>query len=494
MRGREAKDCGALVLRQSQRAVHPKFTRRRRRPKSAQIQGDTWWRRVDAPGRAETLLRHALTACSACSDSKETKDASETGALRRLRTREDAKRREAYSVTTVSRVREVILRQRATAERLVRGHPWVWREAIEQGLAGAEAGEEVQVVIGGTAVGRGFADPTSPIAVRLWTRGREPIDERVWQARAGRACALRSMLFEHAATRTDAFRVLHGEGDRMPGLVVDRYGPVAIVRADGYAARAHVSDLAQAVWPTLSSWGVSTLAHRIGAKGEAPTIEVLRGQPLPQTVRVEEHGVPFVVDIVRGQKTGAFLDQRDNRRRVGELGRGRRVLNLYSYAGGFSLHAALGGAARVTSVDVAAAAHATAQASFRAAGVDPAKHAFVTADVHAFLDGARARQETWDLIVSDPPSFAPSEKAVARALSAYRALHRACAAVLAPEGIFCAASCSSHIDAPSFLGTLDDAALDGRALSLLELRGAGPDHPTLAGFPEGRYLKFAVLA
>jgi len=367
----------------------------------------------------------------------------------------------------------------------------VWREAIEDGLAGAEAGEEVQVVAGATAVGRGYADPASPIAVRLWTRGRDPVDRGLWRARAARACTLRAMLFAH--TRTDAFRVVHGEGDRMPGLVVDRYGPVAVVRTDGDAARAHVENLAEAIWPALTSWGVSTLVHRIGSKGEVPTLAVLRGEAPPGTVRVEEHGVPFVVDLAKGQKTGAFLDQRDNRRLVGELARGRRVLNLFSYAGGFSLHAALGGATRVVSVDVAAAAHATAQASFRAAAVDPAGHAFVTADVGAFLDGARARGETWDLIVSDPPSFAPSDKAVARALSAYRSLHRACAAVLAPEGILCASSCSSHVDAPSFLGTLDDAALDGRALSVLELRGAGADHPTLAGFPEGRYLKFVVL-
>jgi 23S rRNA (cytosine1962-C5)-methyltransferase len=367
----------------------------------------------------------------------------------------------------------------------------VWRDAIEDGLAGVEAGEEVQLVAGTTAVGRGYADPGSPIAVRLWTRGREPIDPSLWRARAVRACASRAMLFERA--RTNAFRVVHGEGDRMPGLVLDRYGPVAVVRADGDAARAHVEDLADAIWPALASWGVSTLVHRSGSKGEVPTLAVLRGEPPPQTVRVEEDGVPFVVDVARGQKTGAFLDQRDNRRRVGELARGRRVLNLFSYAGGFSLHAALGGAASVVSVDVAAAAHATAQASFREAAVDPAGHTFVTADVGTFLDRARTRGETWDLVVSDPPSFAPSDKAVARALSAYRSLHRACAAVLAPGGILCASSCSSHVDATSFLGTLDDAALDGRALSVLELRGAGADHPTLAGFPEGRYLKFVVL-
>jgi 23S rRNA (cytosine1962-C5)-methyltransferase len=204
--------------------------------------------------------------------------------------------------------------------------------------------------------------------------------------------------------------------------------------------------------------------------------------------------MPFLVDLARGQKTGAFLDQRENRRRVREMARGRRVLNLFSYAGGFSMAAALGGATHVTSVDVAAAAHATAQASFRAAGLDPSAHAFVTADAFAFLDGARARRETWDLVVSDPPSFAPSEKAVPRALSAYRKLHAACAAVLAPGGTLCAASCSSHVGAEAFLSTLDDAALGRDDLRLLALHGAGPDHPTLPAFPEGRYLKFAVLS
>jgi 23S rRNA (cytosine1962-C5)-methyltransferase len=384
--------------------------------------------------------------------------------------------------------------ERAAKDRLMRGHPWVWRQSVAHGLDGARPGEEVEVVaVGGEAIGHGFADPSSPIAVRLWTQGARPIDDLLWRARAERACALRARHVAAHRARTDAFRVVHGEGDRMPGLVVDRYGSVAVGRADGDAASAHVSDLADALWPTLSSWGVSTLVHRTGAKGEAPKLEVLRGAPPPDTVRIEENGVPFVVDIARGQKTGAFLDQRENRRRVGELARGRRVLNLFSYAGGFSLHAALGGAAHVTSVDVAAAAHATAQASFRAAGVDPTAHAFVSADARTFLDGARSRGQTWDLVVSDPPSFAPSEKAVPRALSAYRALHGACAAVLAPDGIFCASSCSSHIDATSFLGTLDDVALGGRALSVLELRGAGPDHPTLAAFPEGRYLKFAVL-
>jgi len=387
-------------------------------------------------------------------------------------------------------VREVVLRARTAPPGIAHGHPWVWREAIARGLESARAGEVVQVLAGdGTPVGRGLVDPASPIAVRLWTRGRSPLDAALWEKRAQAAVALRARLFQRGDT--DAYRVVHGEGDRMPGFVVDRYGPVAVVRTDGDAAAARVDDLVRAVSPAL---GLPTIVHRVSAKGEAPQLVTLQGDAPPATLVVREHGMPFVVDLARGQKTGAFLDQRENRRRVRELAHGRRVLNLFSYAGGFSMAAALGGATHVTSVDVASAAHATAQASFRAAGLDPGAHTFVTADAFAFLDGARGRREKWDLVVSDPPSFAPSEKAVPRALSSYRKLHAACAAVLAPGGTFCAASCSSHVGAESFLSTLDDAALGRDDLRLLALHGAGPDHPTLPAFPEGRYLKFAVLA
>ena len=201
------------------------------------------------------------------------------------------------------------------------------------------------------------------------------------------------------------------------------------------------------------------------------------------------------VDLGHGQKTGAFLDQRENRARVRALAAGRAsVLNLFSYAGGFSIAAALGGAGRVTSVDVAAAAHATAQRTFRANGVDPGAHVFVSADVFAFLDQARARGERFDLVVSDPPSFAPSERARPRAITAYRRLHAAAAAVLAEGGILCASSCSSHVDTEAFLATLDDAALGRSDLCLREVHGQPDDHPTLPAWPEGRYLKLAVLS
>ncbi|HEY1695566.1 MAG TPA: class I SAM-dependent rRNA methyltransferase [Polyangiaceae bacterium] len=387
----------------------------------------------------------------------------------------------------------IVLRHRAAGERVTHGHPWVWREAVAHGLDGVRPGQEVQIqAADGQAIGRGLVDPVSPIAVRVWTRGKEPVGPSLFRERAERAVDLRRRLFE--GSETTACRVLHGEGDRTPGFVVDRYGTVAVLKTDGDAAEARATEMGEALGEALESWGVSTLVHRRGGKGETPRLEVLRGAPPPDTVTVKEHGLAFVVDLARGQKTGAFLDQRENRARVGEMAAGRRVLNLFSYAGGFSLFAAARGAAHVTSVDVAAAAHATAQASFRASGVDPGKHAFVTADVTAFLDRARKKGDTWDLVISDPPSFAPSEKAVPRALAAYRALHAACAAVLSPGGTLCAASCSSHVGMDAFLSTLDDASLGRSDLRVLELRGAGPDHPTLPAFPEGRYLKFVVLS
>jgi 23S rRNA (cytosine1962-C5)-methyltransferase len=404
-------------------------------------------------------------------------------------------------------VATLALRRPASVAAVLRGHPWIWREALGAGLEGLRGGEEVQVVgPDGAPVGRGLADPGSPIAVRLWTRGEQPVDAALLRARVAAAMRLRTWLFANGLTT--AYRVVNGEGDRMPGFVVDRYADVAVVRVDGDGAEARLDDVVAALWPALEDAGVRSLVRSSGTRraggahrgraspepaGQAEP-RLLRGAPPPTTVRVQEHGVPWVVDLAHGQKTGAFLDQRENRRRVGQLARGRRVLNLFSYTGGFGLHAALGGATHVTNVDVATQAHATAQESLRAAGVDPRPHAFVAADVKDMLERARRQGDTWDLVVSDPPSYAPSEKALPRALAAYRALHRACAEVLAPGGILCAASCSSHVDAATFLTTLDDSAMGRADLSLLELTGAGADHPTIPGFPEGRYLKFAVLA
>jgi 23S rRNA (cytosine1962-C5)-methyltransferase len=388
------------------------------------------------------------------------------------------------------RLPEVVIR-RTASEPVLRGHPWIWEGAILRNQA-STAGEEVAIISQeGQALGRGIFDPGSPIAVRVWSRGEAAVDRELVGSRLAHAVSLREKLF--ADGRTTAYRMVHGEGDRMPGIVVDRYADVAVVRTDGPAAEAVLRRYLGVLIEGLARAGIRKVGLRTSARGEEVRIESLHGDPAPDTVETLEHGIPFVVDLAKGQKTGAFLDQRENRRRVFGLASGKEVLNLFSYAGGFSLHAALGGARAVTSVDIAGGAHKTAQASFRAAGLDPNEYAFITADVFAFLKQAQERGTRWDLIISDPPSFAPSERTVSRALSSYRALHRACADVLRPLGTFCASSCSSHVDAMTFASTLDDAALGRSDLALLEMRGQPADHPTLAAWPEGRYLKFAIL-
>jgi 23S rRNA (cytosine1962-C5)-methyltransferase len=388
-----------------------------------------------------------------------------------------------------------------------RGHPWLFRSAVVQqssrapsarGNALPETAAIVSIVDEvGQPLGCGVWDPTSPIAIRVWSLDPAVrIDAGLFRSRLERAIDIRRRLF--ADGMTTAYRLLNGEGDRVPAFVVDRYADVAVLRIDGDAARAVSADLLRDVETPLRAIGVTTLLERTGRRGEAPEIRALYGTKRDK-VEVKEHGVPFVVDLARGQKTGAFLDQRENRRRIGELVARRvraggpvRVLNLFSYTGGFSLHAALAGAT-VTSVDVAMAAHATAQESFRLAGVDPRGHSFVTADCFAFLEAALRRGERWDVVISDPPSFAPSEKAKPKGIAAYRSLHRACAAVVADGGTFVAASCSSHVTAEDFAGTLDDAALGRSDLRLLEQFGPPADHPTLPAFSEGRYLKLALL-
>jgi 23S rRNA (cytosine1962-C5)-methyltransferase len=392
---------------------------------------------------------------------------------------------------------------RAAALAVRRGSPWIYREAVsrprERGAKEerGEPGDGVEVVDDqGAFLAHGFWDPDSAIAVRVTSREpRERFGVHALATCIARAIARRDELFDLADT--NAHRLCNGEGDGAPGVVVDRYAHVAVVRLDTPALARVVEAAADAIARELAARGVTSLALHRGrdeAKGGGSKITELRGSKPPDRVEVVERGVRMEVDLARGQKTGAFLDQREDRALVRALARGRRrALNLFSYAGGFSIAAALGGAARVTSVDLAAAAHATAQRTFRLNEVDPGAHAFVAADAFTFLEKARAEGQRFDLVVSDPPSFAPNEKSRPRALAAYRKLHGACAAVLAEGGVFCASSCSSHVDAEAFLATLDAEATGRGDLRVLDVRGNPPDHPTLPGWPEGRYLKFAVL-
>lgn len=360
------------------------------------------------------------------------------------------------------------------------GHPWVYRKALRR--LDAKPGDIVTVRGPNKKfVGRGVAE-AGPIAVRLWTTRDEPIDGAFIRRRVREAVALRRRL---TPPSTNAMRLLHGEGDRLGGVVCDRYGDIGVLRLDGEASRAWRQEIVDAL---VAEAHLGALLVKTGRRGETK-VELAHGEVADAPVEVTEYGMKLLVDVWRGQKTGLFLDHRESRRAVRRMAEGMRVLNLYGYTGGFSIAAGLGGARDVETVDVAKGALGFATKSWQANGLAPNLHRTHAADVPKFLEKARAGRQTWDLIVSDPPSFAPKEDAKRGAMRAYRALHRSCLRMVTDGGLYLAASCSSHVDRDAFEQTVRDASEKaGVVLQVLGRWGAAPDHPRLLAFPEGDYL------
>jgi len=371
------------------------------------------------------------------------------------------------------------------------GHPWLYREALEV-PPGLRTGQVVDLVErSGRFLGRGLFDGESPIALRLYTLdSREPVDEALVGRRLTAARKARRGAID--PDHTDAFRLCHGEGDFLPGVVIDRYGPVAVVLFDGAAARALLPGVVAAVKGLGGPLAITALYER-NQRRQGGGGQLLYGELPAAELLVREHGMRFLVDIVQGQKTGLFLDQRENRQLIRRYARGLTVWNGFAYTGGFSLAAALGGASRVVTVDSAGPAIAAARKNFVLNQLDPAAHEFYADDVFVHLQQAAQRRQAYDLVIVDPPSFAPTHKALPTALGAYRELHRLALAAVAPGGLLAAASCSSHVPEAEFLATLTDAAQHARRrLRVLEIHGQPADHPSLPAFPEGRYLKFVL--
>ncbi len=372
------------------------------------------------------------------------------------------------------------------ARSIRRGHPWIYRDALAE-PAGLENGALVEVrTRDGRPLARGFWDVASPIAVRVLESGGPGhrfaemdalVDKRLRAALDRRLAVL-------DLTQTNAFRWVHGEGDLLPGIHVDYYADTVVVRFDGEGARAFYEPLEarlrQAAESRLPFQAVIDRASRNPGAGQD------QGEVL-------ENGLRFVVDLMHAQKGGLFLDQRENHLLVAERARGKSVLNLFGYTGGFSVFAAAAGARSTDTVDIAGAAIEAARDNFERNHLSIAGSGFHAADAFAFLTAAIERGDRWDIVISDPPSFAHNKNAVPAALHAYRRLHRLAAAVTTPDGLLCAASCSSHIGRTEFLNSIEvGARLAGRRWTLEALHGAAFDHPTLDAFPEGDYLKFAV--
>ncbi len=372
---------------------------------------------------------------------------------------------------------------------IAQGHPWLWREALAP--FEASPGEVLRIVDKrGRFLARGLAE-SGPIGARLFTtEERVAVDERLVARRIDAACALRDRV---VPADTTAYRLLHGEGDRLPGVVCDVYGAYAVLRFDGEASLAWRGVVVGALEAPLAARAVEHLLVR-GTRTGGEGVELAFGTLPSEPVLVRERGMKLLADLISGQKTGLFIDHRDSRARVRELAKKARVLNLFGYTGGFSVAAGLGGAAHVTTVDLAGPALELAAQSWQENDLATSRHTVHRGDAFEFLAAARERRESFDLVVSDPPSFAPSESSVPAALASYERLHKACLATVAPGGLYLAASCSSHVRADRFEETVLAAAKHRTLpLQLLDRSGAAADHPRLFAFPEGDYLKSVLV-
>ncbi len=387
--------------------------------------------------------------------------------------------------------------QKDLARHLRAGHPWVFRKAIEKAPKGLAAGAIVDVTDDGRFVARGYFDPHSAIQVRVLTRERaEEIDGAFWRRRVARAVQLRRELVRG----TTGYRLVHGESDGLPGVVADRYDRFAVLKLYSAGLTPHRPAIVEALRAeadgVLGVFGRDEIPRDDDdEEGGAPAGRVLWGAEPPERIAIGEHGMTVLVDVRRGQKTGHFLDQRENRRMVRGLAAGRpEALNLFSYTGGFSVAAALGGAKHVVSVDVDADAIALARENFRANGLDPADHAFAVEDVFEILARYKREGRRFDLVVCDPPAFAKSQKAVDAAVAGYASLNRAALAVVAPGGLLVTASCSARVSVEQFTDAVKEAAFKARVdLQLVAETRQPPDHPVSLQFREGRYLKALVL-
>jgi len=365
------------------------------------------------------------------------------------------------------------------------GHPWVYRDHVPRGFQAA-SGTWVKVRAGGYSA---FAlwDESSKIALRLFSERAVP-DASWVRERVAAALALRRALLDD---QTSAYRLLYGEGDGIPGLTVDVYGAFAVIVTYADSLETLVPWVVRALAELLKLHGVVRRARV--RDGEPPRLEVLHGRLPPRDLIIAEHGLRMHVDLFLGQKTGLFLDHRANRRFMGELCAGKRVLNLFSYTGAFSLYAARAGATSVTSVDMSQPAARAARANFELNGMDPEPHEFVAEDVFEFLERTQQAGVSYDVVICDPPSFANSREQQKNALRAYVSVNSAGLRVLEPSGIYAAASCTAQVSSEAFRGVLAEAAVNAkRRLQVFHDAGHAVDHPIFMGHPEGRYLKFVV--
>jgi 23S rRNA (cytosine1962-C5)-methyltransferase len=398
--------------------------------------------------------------------------------------------------TSIPRLR---LRVTAAAEDILRsGHPWLFAGSVHEQNRAGQAGE--LAVISDRKdrfLAVGLFDPESPLRVRVLHTGKPvTIEESWWRENFSRAIRRRENLFDK---RTNGFRWINGESDGWPGLVLDRYAETLVLKIYTAAWLPRLDKITALIRELLEP---KRLVLRLSRNIEKTTQEqfrfedgqILSGEKMEGHVTFLESGIHFEADVIRGQKTGFFLDQRENRRRVETLARGRDILNAFSFSGGFSLYAARGGAKSVADLDISAHALESASRNFALnkndSTVSACRHKTIQTDAFAWLEQNTARK--FDLVILDPPSLARRETGRAGAIQAYGKLAANGLRALRHDGVLVAASCSAHVSAAEFFDVMRQTARNsGRNVVEIETTGHPPDHP--ATFAEAQYLKCIFL-
>ncbi len=392
----------------------------------------------------------------------------------------------------MSNVPVVELRPKRDA-RVRGGHPWVFSNELATPVKELPPGGTVDVVdASGRFVGRGHANPASLIAVRLLTRNpREDVDHPAFLVeRLRRALAYRQAVYPG---RRD-LRLVHGEGDGLPGLVVDRLGPVLSVQLTTLGMEARKEALQGALSEVLEPQG-AVLRNEVKVR-QREGLPLERGPwwgEVPEAVELEEYGVRYRVSPLGGQKTGHFFDQADNRRLAGQLCAGRTVLDVYAYSGGWALHALVAGAERATVVDSSEEAVAAAEVNGQLNGVSD-RLDLICDEGKRTLQGLVAMGQRYGAVILDPPAFAKTRKAANSALRGYQSIQELGMSLVEPGGFLFVSSCSHHVQEERYLDGIGEAAQRvGRSLRMVHRGQQAADHPVVPGIPETRYLKFFAL-
>jgi len=377
---------------------------------------------------------------------------------------------------------------------LLRRHPWIFTGAVHHVDGNPASGATVDLISSeGHFLARASYSPISQIRARVWTFTYEPVDKEFFRKRIKSALALRDTC--HLTRDTDSYRLIHAESDGIPGLIVDRYNNVLVLQSLTAGSEFWKETIADIL---VEETGIENIYERSDAdvrelEGLKPLIGILRGTIPDSKIMIDEYNLKFIVDIQHGHKTGFYLDQRHNRHRVGEFAKDRDVLNCFCYTGGFSIHVLANGAKSVLSVDSSADALALLEENIALNNLPADRHTSLEGDVFQLLRKFRDENRSFDMIILDPPKFAPTAAHAEKASRAYKDINLLAFKLLRHGGMLFTYSCSGGIDAALFQKIVASAALDaGTDATIIEHLSQGSDHPVSLHFPEGAYLKGLV--